>query len=95
MRKMDTYIVASTNNSKDSSGIVIKWRKDLANLTFATLAATNYTGNSNFVISKKISLDITTSTIDKFVAIFSIITNITLKRKRKIYKSNLFFFIPN
>ena len=62
---------------------------------FAILATTNCANNSNLAIPKGTFSDATTSTSDKFLAIFAALANITLERESKICESNPFLFTAN
>lgn len=59
---------------------------------FDTFAIAIYAKNFYLAVFKKTLLTATTSTLDKFIAIFAVLGNTTLKRKLKLYKSNSFFF---
>lgn len=85
----------STDNSADSSNKISDLHTDLASLPFAALATANYTGDFNFAFPKETPLDAVISISNMFITIFDIFTSITLEKKPKLYKFNLFSFAAN
>lgn len=94
-KKAGAGAVTSIDNSIDDGGKVTDWHAGLINLAIAALATANYARNFNLAIFKETPLGIATFTLNKFFATFAALTNTTLKRKPKMYKSNLFLFTAN
>lgn len=83
------------DNSTDGGSNITDQHGSFVGLEFTTLTTANCTRNSNLVILKETPSGAAISTPDEFFATFLALINITLERKSKIYKSNLFLFLAN
>lgn len=94
-KKADAEAIASTKNNANGVSKVTNQYAGLVGLAFTTLATANYAGNFNLAIFEEIPLGAATSTPNEFLATFTALVNIILKRKPEIGEFNLFLFIVN
>lgn len=94
-KKADAGAVTSTDNNTNKNSKVTDWHAGLTSQAFTFLATINYTGNSNFLVSKLTFSGATTFISDKFYVIFTALANITLEKKPNVCEFNLFSFIIN
>lgn len=81
--KAGVMAVSSTDNSVYSSVKMINQCIKLVSLMIAALIIANCVENYHLTIVKKILLITTTSTFDRFLAMFTIFTNTFLEKKTK------------